>query len=701
VLKSLRQSGALSIVVAVCTLVGGARESRAQGTLPSGWTSRGIGVSSSSGYVTVAGDTWSIAGGGANIWGTSDQFQFVSRSVTGDVDVRVRLDSFLSDSEWAKAGVMIRESLAGNARNAYMLYAPGLGHAFQYRSATSGTTTRVAGEAGKPPTWLRIVRRGSQFTAYTSGDGQSWKTVSTAAISMQSTVYVGLAVTSRGDGIATAAFSGVDTEATEAFQTDTQQSGVSGSGSWANRDIGSPEIAGTASRSGDTFTVIGAGEDIWATSDQFHFVHQSSPLAGDVEIVARVGSLERTDTWSKAGVMIRESLSETSKHAFMIASGSEGWHFQRRMSSGGDSNSTGGHSGSAPGWVRLVREGSLFSAYFSADGSNWTLVGTDTIAMASSVYVGLAVTSHNPYSAATATFTDVTVRTPSSSDSGGSNQPPSVSLTSPSEGASFTRPATIYLAATASDPDGSIARVDLYQGSTLLKADYTNPYSFNWTDVPSGTYEFTAVAVDNEGARRTSAPVTVTVGSGSNQLPSVAITSPSNGALYSAPASMTIAASASDPDGTITRVDFYSGSQLIGSDTSSPYTMAWGNVPLGSYNLTAVARDNAGGTRASAVVSINVGTTSTRPTSLVFTMSSDHTTNVTSYTVALYRSVDPVTASPVATRDLGKPTPSDGEITVDISTLVGPLPSGSYYAVVRAVGPGGTTPSQPSATFSK
>jgi hypothetical protein len=219
--------------------------------------------------------------------------------------------------------------------------------------------------------------------------------------------------------------------------------------------------------------------------------------------------------------------------------------------------------------------------------------------------------------------------------------------------------------------------------------------------VPTGTYEFTAVAVDNAGASRTSSAVTVTVGSGSNQLPSVAITSPANGALYNAPASMTIAATASDADGTIARVDFYANSQLIGTDASSPYTMAWGNVSLGSYNLTAVARDNAGGTRTSAVVSINVGNTSTRPTSVAFTASSDHTTNVTSYTVALYRSVDPVTASPVATRNLGKPTPSDGEITVDISTLVNPLPSGSYYAVVRALGPGGTTPSQPSANFSK
>ena len=59
---------------------------------------------------------------------------------------------------------------------------------------------------------------------------------------------------------------------------------------------------------------------------------------------------------------------------------------------------------------------------------------------------------------------------------------------------------------------------------------------------------------------------------------------------------------------------------------------------------------------------------------------------MSSYTVAIYRSADPVTASPVATRDLGKPTPVGGDITVDISTLVNPLPAGTYKAVVRRVG---------------
>ena len=93
--------------------------------------------------------------------------------------------------------------------------------------------------------------------------------------------------------------------------------------------------------------------------------------------------------------------------------------------------------------------------------------------MAATVYVGLAVTSHNTAVTATATFTNVTARTVTT----GTNQPPTVSLTSPSTGATFTAPATITVAATASDTDGTVTRVDFYQGPQLIASDTTNSYS--------------------------------------------------------------------------------------------------------------------------------------------------------------------------------------------------------------------------------
>src|SRR5437763_4199045 len=79
-----------------------------------------------------------------------------------------------------------------------------------------------------------------------------------------------------------------------------------------------------------------------------------------------------------------------------------------------------------------------------------------------------------------------------------------------------------------------------------------------------------------------------------NKPPSVSITSPSNGSTFVAPANLTISANASDPDGTIARVDFYQGTSLLGTRTTAPYTLTWSNVAAGSYSLTAQAFDNAG-----------------------------------------------------------------------------------------------------------
>ena len=95
------------------------------------------------------------------------------------------------------------------------------------------------------------------------------------------------------------------------------------------------------------------------------------------------------------------------------------------------------------------------------------------------------------------------------------------------------------------------------------------------------------------------------------------------------------------------------------------------------------------------------GTPAPTPTTVVFTPSPDHDALVSSYSVALFRSGDPVTATPVATKNLGKPPVSNNEISASISDIVNPLPSGSYYAVVTAVGSGGSAQSSPSASFTK
>jgi regulation of enolase protein 1 (concanavalin A-like superfamily) len=177
---------------------------------------------------------------------------------------------------------------------------------------------------------------------------------------------------------------------------------------WNDIDIGAVPFPGSAAYNSGTFTVTGSGADIWGTADAFHYAYTS--LTGDGTIVARVASVQNVASWVKAGVMIRETLNPSSTHAFMLVSAAKGVAFQRRETTGGTSVNTAGTLSTAPRWVKLTRSGNTFTAYESADGVTWTLVGTDTITMAPTVYVGLAVTSHTTSASATCTFDGVSIQ---------------------------------------------------------------------------------------------------------------------------------------------------------------------------------------------------------------------------------------------------------------------------------------------------
>ncbi|HSD79942.1 MAG TPA: Ig-like domain-containing protein, partial [Solirubrobacteraceae bacterium] len=187
------------------------------------------------------------------------------------------------------------------------------------------------------------------------------------------------------------------------------------------------------------------------------------------------------------------------------------------------------------------------------------------------------------------------------------NSLPTVTLTQPANGATFTAPATVNLAATASDSDGSVTKVEFFNGQTKLGEDTSAPYTFTWSGVGIGTYTLTARATDDLGGVTTSGGSTITVGA-ANTAPTVSITSPANGAIFPWKPTITITATASDSDGTVTRVEFRDGTTVLGSDTSAPYSFTWRNVPPGNHVLTARATDNTGAVTTSSPVNITVRT---------------------------------------------------------------------------------------------
>ncbi|MFW0740062.1 Ig-like domain-containing protein, partial [Flavobacterium sp. T12S277] len=191
----------------------------------------------------------------------------------------------------------------------------------------------------------------------------------------------------------------------------------------------------------------------------------------------------------------------------------------------------------------------------------------------------------------------ITVNTPG-------NQSPSAGIISPANNTAFMAPASVTINAVAADSDGIISKVEFYNGATLLSTSTTSPYTYTWENVTAGTYAITVKSYDNANATATSSVVNVVVNN--NQAPTVSVTSPVNNAAFIAPASITINAVAADPDGTISKVEFYNGVTLLSTSTTSPYTYTWENVTAGTYAITVKTYDNANATATSSVVNVVV-----------------------------------------------------------------------------------------------
>jgi enterochelin esterase-like enzyme/fibronectin type 3 domain-containing protein/regulation of enolase protein 1 (concanavalin A-like superfamily) len=457
--------------------------------VPSPWLTRDVGAVGLAGSASFTNGVFSLVGSGADIGSASDAFRFAYVTNSGDCTIIARvasLDSYINS--WSKAGVMIRESLATNAANAFVGVTPGNGVTWQYRSSTGGVTSTNNTTGPSAPYWVKLVRSGDTFTAYLSSDGVSWTLQGSTTIAMASTVYVGLALTSHnlytlcaatidhvtGPGwapppvlaptslIATAGVERVTLNwpasinaasynvkrattsggpyttiatVTTTNYTDTfvvgrttyyyivsalnnlaGESGNSAQASatpilnvpspWLTRDIGTVGLSGGASYTNGVFTVTGSGDDIWNSADAFRFVYVTN--SGNFTIIARVASLQNSESWSKAGVMVRQSLDANAVNAFVGVTPSNGVTFQYRSSTGGGCNNNT-TSGSAPYWVKLMCNGNTFTGYCSPNGTNWTQVGSTTLSNITTAYIGLAVTAHNNTKSCTATFDNVSL----------------------------------------------------------------------------------------------------------------------------------------------------------------------------------------------------------------------------------------------------------------------------------------------------
>jgi hypothetical protein len=182
-----------------------------------------IGSVAGAGFSTTDSGAMTVYGSGDGVGDTADGFHFVWRQLTGNGQITARISAQPDASGSPVAGVMLRESLNANAKSAFAYLSPGSGVRSVFRAATGGDSVAGASPfpAGSTPHWVKLVRKSAMVYCWRATDGVNWKNCGKAKLTgLKKTVYVGLAVSSAGDGaVATAQFDNVHIHGTTSLPT--------------------------------------------------------------------------------------------------------------------------------------------------------------------------------------------------------------------------------------------------------------------------------------------------------------------------------------------------------------------------------------------------------------------------------------------------------------------------------------------------
>jgi M6 family metalloprotease-like protein len=450
---------------------------------------------------------------------------------------------------------------------------------------------------------------------------------------------------------------------------------------WQKAQIGT---TGLAVYEAGTFGLEAEGGSIGSVSDKFSYAYQT--ISGNATIIARVASSNKPNWNFRAGIMIRESLQANAVQTMLVKAAYDGNRIEQRTATGnylqGNPNGIGDlHAYNLYNWLKITRTGNEFISYCSRDGINWMPVAQQTINMPAQVLIGLCVAGGVQYFPAKATFDNVSISTtgaPTCVFSGTKITGTSIGT----EGAWANSGATRDKAF-----DGNIfSDFDAPIGNAWTGLSLSSEYRItgikyfprkksmnrmvggkfqgsNTADFSSGVvdletistepaYDWTCIEITNPSSFAYIRYVGPNGGHGNiaeiefygsavvlNTSPEITITSPIANASFFAPATINIAANATDVDGNIEKVEFYHGNTLLGTDYTAPYSYTWSNVGAGSYNIIAKATDNNGAIVYDTVgVSVHVSTADiTGPacaannTALVYELAPAKRANVTGY----------------------------------------------------------------------
>lgn len=338
---------------------------------------------------------------GGTIWGGEDNFHYVYREVSSDVQVTVRVASLEGAEARARGGVMLRDSLEGDSIHAMVSVSVGKGVALESRKKVGGGTRRAAKGGVAAPAWIRIVKEQDLVSSYYSVDGQNWDLLAEDIVAFTGSFYVGLAtISDNADELAVAKYSNY--EVVELSAQDTADTYVSA-------DLGNVGIMGVSlyDESSDSFFVEASGSDIGGTQDSFHYVYRQ--VSGDFEAIAQVASLDAVQAWAKAGLMVREGLEANAASYANLLTKDFGSAIISRSVAGEASSLSSISGASAPVWVKIVRQGNALISYSSANGNDWVYLSEQSISFSETVFVGMAVTARDNAGLALAQFSGLQV----------------------------------------------------------------------------------------------------------------------------------------------------------------------------------------------------------------------------------------------------------------------------------------------------
>ncbi|MCW5558970.1 MAG: hypothetical protein KIT22_14210, partial [Verrucomicrobiae bacterium] len=454
------------------------------------------------GSTTKQSDGWQLVAGGADIWGTSDQFRFAYQERSGDFDIFVKIASVTQTDLYTKAGLMVRDSLNANARHLFALVFPSNaarnnndgGYEFQSRDTVGGSAAAIYPPAPSPRfaypnTWLRLKRAGNVWTAYSSDDGRNWRLYATKILALPDTVYFGLALTAHtGSGArATAKF-----DFRERWQQPWFFPGRQDCLSCHSHAAGG--VLGVKTRQSHRehfFTETGVTDNqlrAWNHAGYFE------PALDEAQLPNLTRMVTVTNEAATLEFRVRSYLDANCSHCHRPGGPAGQAKWDARIETplgaaqilGGPVLDTLGVAGSRIVVPKDLEHSVLFKRLSTA---------TESYRMPP---LAKNLVDPEAVSAVAAWILDLSGL-------------PEVALQSPSAEALFLAPAKIVLTAQASTTNGSITRVEFYTGDTKLGEATEPPYQATWNVTAGGAYEVRALATDSSGITGASSPATVTV----------------------------------------------------------------------------------------------------------------------------------------------------------------------------------------------